>query len=189
MTVLGHASQNVPNCFGKEWDRNAPECKGGLDPTYSDPRTGGHVRERCSFFQECGARTLSTSREVQLLPASSLARPSQVPVTQAAPAGTFSGWLQQIEAQRQTALAQVRPAIPTYQPPVQQMQPYPGGAVYPATHYQINHMVPEFLTAPEERAPGEGLWPVLGREILRAVFKSLGLAIARFFDTRVWKKQ
>src|SRR4030067_685264 len=42
-----------PSCYGKSWDPNSVECKGGLDPAYTNPEDQTHRRDRCSWFQPC----------------------------------------------------------------------------------------------------------------------------------------
>jgi hypothetical protein len=114
------------------------------------------------------------------------------PQTPAAQPQNFSDFLRHqqaahIEAQRQAALTASRPQAPApYQPQQQQQQPAQF-AQYPAPAYQLNYMMPGYLSAPEVRHEGEGLLPVLGREVIRSVFKALGHSVSHFFDVRVMK--
>lgn len=69
-----------PSCFGKSWDPNHVECKGGLDPAYSNPRTGTKVRDECSWFNSCRQQVQGRPLpSPQLLPSTSLLRPSAAP--------------------------------------------------------------------------------------------------------------
>jgi hypothetical protein len=48
--------------------------------------------------------------------------------------------------------------------------------------------MPGYLTVPEERVEGEGLFAVLLREIIRGIFKAVGHVVAHAFDTRRLKE-
>jgi len=92
-----------------------------------------------------------------------------------------------IDAQRQSAMSAPRPPIPA-----QPQAPHPYYAAqhpqaqpqYPATNYQLNYQMPGYLSVPEERQPGEGIMPVLGREVFRSMFKAVGHSVSHFFDVR-----
>jgi hypothetical protein len=56
------------------------------------------------------------------------------------------------------------------------------GAYYPAATYQFNHGIPGYLSVPEPRLPGESVWAVLLREILRGIIKSAGHSVSYFVD-------
>jgi hypothetical protein len=194
---------DVPTCFAKDWDKNAPECAGGPDPSFVHPVTQLHIREQCSFFNQCGART-QAARQAQVIRPETLVRPSPgwqpPPSPQTAPVGppqTFADYLRQqhahnVEAQRQAALSGIRPpqqavfTAPSPQPqPHPMMHPGPWGQVqYPASRYELNYTMPAYLSVAEERLPGEGLTRVLLREVLRSVLKAIGHAFAHFFDSR-----
>lgn len=72
-----------PSCFGKRWDPNHVECKGGLDAAYQNPRDQTHRRDRCSWFNSCSQamnyQPISTAQPTpqpaptqQIIPARSL---------------------------------------------------------------------------------------------------------------------
>ena len=42
-----------PSCFGRSWDPNHVECKGGLDAAYENPTDKTHRRDRCAWFNSC----------------------------------------------------------------------------------------------------------------------------------------
>ena len=189
---MNSSTEPVPDCFGKEWDASASECFGGYDSTYVHPVNQGRIRAQCGYFQSCGARTQlikqqAAQQQQQLIPSQALIRQPERPAN-------FEAYVQQsqalrAEAARQAALVAPRP--PT--PPVQQFAPYqqppqgfipPGGVAHPAQVYQLNYQVPGYLTTPEERYGNEPMRNVLFREVIRAMFKALGHAIANFFDTR-----
>lgn len=176
----------LPACFGKDWDKNAPECSGGPDPSYVHPQTGQHVREKCDFFSMCGARTQASrvAYSQAVIPPQNLIRPPVVtppPVTVPQNFGQFMTQQQAqfAEAQRLAAMSASRPVVPVVQTPVTM--------VHPASTYQLNYQMPAYLSVPEERQPGESIWSVLGREILRSMFKATGHAVAHHFDARKLK--
>lgn len=187
-------NDKLPSCYGKEWDKNSPECAGGADANFVNPNTGSNVRVQCDFFQSCGTRV-----QARLIPPQQLVRPPVVTPPPAGPAN-FADWLQKqsamtVEAQRQAALAAPRPLASTLA--AQQQAAYhsvplhllPGAQHHPAPMYQLNYQMPGYLSVPEERQPGERLRAVLLREVLRSVFKALGHALAHFFDTRQLKEK
>ena len=196
--------EETPPCFAKDWDKNSPECAGGPDTNYvakgdgtDIPRNaaGVHVRTQCSFFQTCGTKQ-QTMRFAQTIPTSNLLRqvaPQQLaarPQQLAAP--TFGAFAQQLEASRQNALAGMRPPVQVFQPPPLQPQypqmQYPQGPMqHPAQNYALNYQMPGYLTVPEMREPGESVWYVVGREVLRSMMKAFGHAFSHGFDTRTFK--
>lgn len=203
MNVVTSAAPRLPSCFGVDWDKNEPECAGGPHPTRRNPKTGTHVLERCDFYTSCGAKVAAAKNaNGTLIPAQQLVRPPvvtpppvqppQQPVPQSpASPQSFQQWIA-----AQAARAPVpHPGTPTAtmpQPPPQHApQPVPhyipAGAVQPATNWQLNYSSPPFLSTPEVQHPGEKIWAVLFRELLRATFKGMAQAAAHFFDTRVLK--
>lgn len=193
-----------PDCFGGPlWDKNSTECAGGADANFKpkegemhdglDPQSGSHVRRRCDWFQSCGARsaaqknangTLIPAQQILQRPAAPQPAPAPSP-SQASPQ-SFGQWLTQ--AQTQHVAQQQRPTV--QQVPMQPQayqQVYAGGTVQPATTWQLNYAMPPFLSQPEIRHPGESIWALLLREVLRAMGKSLGHAVSHFFDSRPLK--
>lgn len=201
VTVNPAVRKEVPICFGKEWERDATECVGGADANYTDAQ-GKHVRSRCDYYEACGARVQMAKGAGAVVPQNQLVRPLQPPQppTQvtfpiAIPQGptNFNHWLQQRTStgvsQTTTPPPPQKQIVPTYYqspplhvPPPVQMVPQVPAQHYPAGNYQLNYMVPTYLSQPETRRPGETVWPALLREILRGVGKSLGHTLASFFD-------
>lgn len=187
------ARTDTPSCYGKDWDKNVPECAGGPDPNYTHPQTQQHIREQCNFFQSCGVR-VQAARSAQVIPPQNLVRPPIVPPPPApAPGQTFRDYVQatsaaHLEATRQQALAGARPPIVPSQPTWQQQQQHPtmyqGHAQYPAPMYQLNYQMPGYLTVSEERLPGESLWVVVALEIVRSLIKAFGHSLAHAVDVR-----
>jgi hypothetical protein len=184
-------TESVPNCFGKEWDKNEPECAGGHDANFTHPVTHQHVREQCRFFQTCGVRT-QAQRAAFHVPVGNVVRQNPA-VAVAGPPQTFADFLKQqqaihVEAQRQAALSGARPPAPVVgqQPQATAAQPWVASGVvhHPAPVYQLNYMSPPFLSVPEIQMAGETIWQVLLREVFRSMFKALGHAVAHFFDAR-----
>lgn len=189
----------TPSCFGTDWDKNEPECAGGPHPTRTNPKTGGHVLERCDFYISCGARTAATKNAAGvLIPAQQLIRPTvTVPAAPPAPAPppqrpatapqTFQQWMagqQRTATHPGTPVATVPQTVPQPQAPAQYM---PGATVHAASTWQLNYTSPPFLSVPETPQPGESIWRLLMREVLRAMGKGAGHAIASFFDSRPLK--
>jgi hypothetical protein len=172
-------TKEPPPCFGKSWERNDPACAGGTDPAFED-ENGGHVRERCGYFDTCGARVQAGRMEAakNLIPATSLARPwirppgNPQPSSPAPMQTTQNFAMQQLLQQLQAAMVKqggAPPQIPSsfgYQ----QMMP-------------VNFSIPQYLTVREDRKPGESIFGMLGRELFRSVGKSLGHTLGNFFDT------
>lgn len=171
----------IPECFGLHWDPNAAECRGGVDHNFTNKTTGSHVRDKCFYFQSCGAK-VQTERSAQ----------------QAAQAQTHSQAMVRPSAFQQMVSAaaarqqQVAPMSQQMQqvqvsPQMQQMHPQMAmqqqqGPWYPAPTYQLSYGIPQYLSVPEHRMPGETVWGVLLREVLRGVFKSMGHTASSFFD-------
>ena len=169
--------EDPPNCFGKLWQADHVECKGGLDPAFVNEKTGSHVREKCWFFDSCGARTQAAKLEAHrgLVQPESLVRP-QVPFirpqqTVAPTPPPTQGYIERF-AQSVQQQQVPRPTFPVQQAPVQygyqQMMP-------------VNYQMPGYLTVPEER--GSSLLGFVGRTVTRSILKSLGHSIAHLFDT------
>jgi hypothetical protein len=101
---------------------------------------------------------------------------------------TYQEWMARqqeshVEAQRQAALVGPRPPQPS--PTASWTPGHAARPVHsPALLYEYNSAVPGYLTVPEERAEGEGLAAVFFRELMRALLKAAGQALASFFDSR-----
>lgn len=186
----------VPECFGKEWDKNAAECAGGPDQNFTHPKSGLHVREQCSFFQSCGSRTQAKSLTQGVIPPQQLVRPPQPPQPQAQPQ-TFADFMRAknaewAEQQRVSAMQAPRPSAPVVPQQQQQQQHVPvmhTAVNRPASVYQLNYEMPGYLTTPEPRMDGETLWPVLMREVIRSMLKALGHSVSHFFDARAFREK
>lgn len=199
MNVVTSTPPKPPSCFGTDWDSKEPECAGGPHPTRRNPRTGSHVLDACDWYLSCGARTnASKNASGTLIPVQNLFRTPNAPtnttppVTPAMPQPTTFG--QWIQGQRPGGAPVVHPGVPTATMPQpsapaqpQQQVHFAPGTVHPAQTWQLNYTSPPFLSTPETLQPGESIWKLLLREVLRAMGKGAGHAIAHFFDTRALK--
>lgn len=198
---------NVPECFGLEdipgkqegWDPKSPVCAGGLDPAYVDAK-GGHVRERCAFFNACGIRVQqnlmqkAAQRTVEQQPQTPTAvtpvttprlPPAPVPAPpRPAPA---TGFQRYVPAVQQMAQAQPpQQPQPMFRPPAAPVYPMHPPPAQPMGYQQmmpVNYNMPQYLAVPETRYEGQSFWTVLGNTVLRSVAKSTGHSIAHLFDT------
>lgn len=121
-----------PSCFGKSWDPNHTECKGGLDPAYTNPSTGTKMREKCSWFGACSQQM---HKPAPLAPPS----PQLIPST----------------ALLQRAVAATAPIkMPT--PPQAHVPPRPPVYTGTATHYSLptaHAPAPQVAHAPQVHIP------------------------------------
>jgi hypothetical protein len=189
--------EDLPVCFGREWDPGVADCAGGADAGYVHPLTKSNVRDKCNYFNSCGARTQASRQASNVIPASQLVRP---PVVTPPPPTTFADYLRQknseyAESMRQTAFAQQQPqpgvvprSVPVVGQPQQQAQTMTV-AHNPGQLWHLNYSMPGYLSVPEERLPGESLGSVLLREVIRSILKAAGHALAHFFDARRIKEK
>lgn len=182
----------VPDCFGRTWDQNAAECAGGRDPNYTDGN-GTHIRERCDFFNSCGAKKQAAEQERKvapsfysnpIIPASSLTRrfgPQPPPTSYAQPYAGHSP--SHAPSQLEQELHRARIVIQQQEEALQQR--YAVGQAPPTRTPNMMAMdmyVPKYLSTPEPRAPGQSVWAVLGREVMRGVMKAAGHTVASYWD-------
>lgn len=187
-------------CFGVSWSATDPKCAGGLDPMYTDSDTKSHDRPRCDFFSVCGARKMANQQEQRLIQlrvqqaqqAAQQVPVQQVPVQQVQAQQVPQQQVRQPMQQQQWAPPPMMPPMPMMpgmmppqflnpmqmvvqapmQLPVQQMMP-------------VNHYMPGYLSMPEyQLSPGfGGYMGMMGRSILRAMFKAAGHTMANVLDT------
>ena len=185
MTSLPVLQQNriepPPDCFGKHWDARAPECSGGVDLMFTNKATGSHVRERCRFFDSCGAKVQATRMAAQqAIQSYNFPAPAQSPQIQPVVSAAAS------RAQIPQMSQQMGPqAVQQQGQPMMLVQ----GQWHPAPTYQFNHGIPHYLTTPEPRRGGESIWVVLFRELLRGIIKSAGHTVSYFVDTTPLRQQ
>lgn len=185
--MIERQNESLPRCFGTKWDDKSPECTGGLDPTFTDPDTGSHIRERCSFFNPCGARVQAAKMQ-QLIPVSQVVRPPQTQQPPAPPAGMMQSQfdkiqqltsqvqqLQQVVQQQNAQMARQGTASAFIHP----MQ----AAVHPIQMLPVEYKMPGYLTVPEPRGKNSTVWAMLGRSVARSALKSVGHTLAAFWDT------
>lgn len=122
-----------PSCFAKSWDQNAIECRGGLDPAYTNPITNTKMREKCSWFNSCSQAMPKPTRVLTTPP------PQVIPST---------ALLQR--AVTATAPVRVPPTPPAHAPPRPPI--YTG----PATQYSLPTMhasTPQITHTPQVQQP------------------------------------
>lgn len=193
VSIQTQVQEERPSCFGKLWNPNETECNGGPDPKYNHPKNGGHIREKCDFFNECGARVQAQ----RLITPQQMVKQPIITPPPAAQANSFREFMQrkqivEEETERARLAAshqqQQRPQMPYYaQQPQQQPPYYPQQQAYPQPVYQqqmmpVNYGMPSYLSVPEMRIPGQSFVGLLGREAVRAMGKSFGHTLANFFD-------
>lgn len=203
-------ANSPPSCFGKHWVANNVKCNGGLDPTFTHPRTGSNKRDRCPWYTACGARMSANNLQPQqqLVPVQNLNRNKAQPPPVPNPfQQTLGGFLQggtnvarqfgNIQVRHpKPAQVQVQPQVP--QAPQQQPQqimfaghpspPYvhPAMASMPA-HVPSNFsapgmQMPAYLTVPEPIVPGQSLARPFAATVMRSMLKAFGHATANWFD-------
>lgn len=188
---------SLPDCYGKLWQQNEPECAGGRDPNYTSP-SGTHIRERCEFFNSCGSRKQAVAQDKDayssggsifsqpLISPNSLVRNGQN-------YNSYRGYNSYGQpAQRSTQvdelerqLQQARAVIQQQNQALHQGQRVPIST--PGTYQSPQMMamdmsIPKYLTAPEPLEEGQSVWNILGREVLRGVMKAAGHTMASFWD-------
>ena len=178
------------------WSPSAPECRGGLDMTWKDPRTGSHLREECIFYRQCGTETqakraaIARLKSQGLIPATHLTSKAFPPTSSVQPPPPRA-------AAPPTGMTQYLQTMVEYQKKLEDAQKQgkaPGtiGNQQAPTGYQammpVNFHMPAYLSVPEIQMDGEGIFPVLGREVARGLLKAFGHSISSFFDNRPWRK-
>lgn len=155
-------TNDMPDCFGRSFDRTDTLCVGGHDPAYWDGVS--HRRESCKWVPSCSARVQASNpaKPTNIIPAASLVRTP--PTTPATP-------FNKVTQPTQPATTSFTP----WRPSTTQQQPQ--APAWGAAHYGI----PQYLTV-REPENGRSLLGRLFVEIWRSLGKSLGHTIAHFFD-------
>jgi hypothetical protein len=195
-----------PSCYGKSWDPNHVECKGGLDPGYENPIDHTKRRDPCHWFSACG-QVVESERARQraaqpLIPAPALVRPPAAlspprpalpapppaytpprpplqPMPPPAPVPSY---------QPQYAHQPAAPQQPAYAVPIQQQMvpPYVAqqGPQYVYAPYQLpGTQMHQYLAMPEP-VTDDVHWGVrLVRELFRSIAKAFGHSLAAHFDS------
>jgi hypothetical protein len=205
------------DCFGRHWDPNDVECRGGHDPCYVHPRNQTHVRDRCVHYTDCARRTSESQvqqsqqpyqqqpmpyPQPQLIPVQQVLRPQLTPTYQRPYTG-LAGPAPQPQIQPVVPLKQMLP--PAYQNlynQVQQQNPQWANALAaqmapPSMAQWGPQMVPMNFQWPGMQMPGyltvpepvqSNPWYVrLGHEVIRAMLKSAFHQGANFFDHNTFR--
>lgn len=209
------AGTGQPPCFGKLWDPHDVECTGGPDAAFKDAN-GNHVRERCVFFEQCGATCQAAAittppHLTQLRPNNTpppgrttypqtfgTQLPQTTPTTLTAAPNSYQQQHQQQNQQHQliqqllqqiTVLQRNTPNAMMMAPQqLQQQQQQQPYQMMPGYQQMmpVNFAIPQYLTVREERAPDGSVWGMLLREIARSMGKSFGHTLSNFFDSTPW---
>lgn len=187
----------APSCYGTQWSATAVECTGGPDPAYTHPQTGAHVRERCGYYQVCGATTASARiqhnvPQPALIPTTALARPLPQPPppapVQVLPKPVAPNPYIPPKVPPQQFVQQYQQQQQQYHPVQYQGQLVPpwmaqqGPALVPMQYQQPGTQIPGYLSVPEPVVPGDSWFSRLFREIFRSMFKASAHQTASFFD-------
>lgn len=147
------SENRIPTCYGKLWEKDHPMCSGGLDPSYTHPRTGKHLRDPCDYYTTCSVATQAG----RVVPLQNLVRHTMqagMPVQQpTAMPGQLMHGMQNLQGQQ----------VYNYQ----QMMP-------------VNYQMPAYLTVAED--PSTSLGKRLVLLVFRAIGKAFGHALSNFFD-------
>lgn len=192
------AREDPPHCFGGSlWDPKAKECAGGMDPAYTD-ENGSHIRQKCLFFEACGAKLQASRMEPArgLLDPKSLVKATGVPTLgpsrQVEQPTQFVQQFMSSLSQRQVPVQAIQPYVPQqmsmqgkpiHLPPAQVPQAYGQIPVGYQQMMPVNYQMPGYLSVPEVRQPEQSFWSFLSKTVLRSMGKSLGHSIAHLFDT------
>lgn len=191
--------EEKPLCFGRidnpakndeGWNPQCPLCAGGIDPAYTDEKTGSHIRERCTLFQACGS-IVQAKKMAQMRPAlidpKSLVKPQvsvQTPPAAYQPQNQnqLAAAIQQQQAaalqqQQHNALLQQMAQMQRMTPQVQGMMPMGFQQMMP-----VNYQMPSYLSTPEPVHKG-GFWRMFMLTIFRSMGKSAGHSASYMFDS------
>lgn len=193
-----------PSCFGKLWDPNNAECRGGNDPSYSNPKTGSARRDICRWYSACSAETNRAKLENAVRnapPAPPAAQPYAPVQPPHVPMGNVVRPPPAAPPNVGIPVAQtVGPPVPLQtqammlQPVQQQQVAYVGGAPYtqpgfaaqpvlvPVNQPMPGAQVPSFLTVPEPSNPDVPMGTRLWRTVYRSMLKAGFVGAANFMD-------
>lgn len=187
-----------PSCFGKHWDPNNVECRGGNDPSYSHPKTGSNRRDMCRWYSACAAATNQgrTGQAVNIpVPPPPVPQSAFVPITNVVrpPSITTVPTPTPISPPVPIGSPQLPHAQPTQLAP-QQHVAYMSGLPYTQPQFAsqpilvpVNQPMPgtqvhSFLTVPEPYNPNVPMGTRLWRTVYRSMFKAAFVGAANFID-------
>lgn len=203
------APQPPKACFGKSWDGNNVLCRGGLDPTYVHPKTGGNQREQCAWFNPCATRVNAASMtQQQIIPLEHLLKRPQPQQQQLAqPTSPWAPVRQMVSNVMQRITQVQQPQVPVhppqqvpvhpqlqqmYYPPQQQQMMMPQPMVQPMMammpqaapmNYQWHgSQMPGYLTIPEPIVEGQHWGTRLFYNVMRSMAKAGMHTGSNFFD-------
>lgn len=181
-----------PGCFGHLWAPTAVECKGGLDPGYTNPTNQSNKRDQCQWYSSCATRTAATRLSAnqpppvpqQIIPTNRLMPPAPVAYQPGPgrPVQVQPGYSQQQQSYYHPAPPNPVPYGNIPQVPIHQ-------AWYGPTHvpmaYQLpGAQMPSYLAVPEPVTSGTTWWGRLLLEALRAMMKAAFHQGSHYVDHR-----
>jgi len=176
-------ADETPPCFGKEWDGNNSECRGGYEHGYINPINGSNSRDQCIFFRSCGAHTQAARvGQARLVPTQNLVRlpPAAPSAPVQAPMQTMATQFGQVQQQQRPLPPQAPVPQPVYQ---QQQQPMVQQVPYGYQQMQpVNYQMPGYLTTPQMQQPNESFASMLAKNLMRSMAKAAGHSFSHVFD-------
>lgn len=175
-------TEGPPNCYGLHWSPNAVECRGGLDPNYTNA-LGTHRREQCSWYKPCSAKSCATkAQNKNVVPPQRLVTgptPQRLPIMPGRQQVRAPAPLSSVKQQQHQ--------------PVQQQVYHPQHMAHPYVAHQGPQQVPmqfqapgaqmpAYLSVPEPYNANVPWWKRLVHELGRSAAKSMGHTGASFFD-------
>jgi len=173
--------EGPPNCYGEHWSPNAVECRGGLDPNYTN-KVGTHRREQCSWYRPCSAKSCAAkAQNKNIVPPQRLVT-SPTPTTSTA----LAAGQQRVRApQPLSSVKQPQAIQPQAHMPQYMAHPYvahQGPQQVPVQYQAPGAQMPAYLSVPEPYDPAVPWWKRLIHELTRSAAKSVGHTGASFFD-------
>lgn len=193
------SQQGTKGCFGISWSATDPKCAGGPDPMWTND-DGTHDRPKCDHFNACGAHKMASAQQSQLtqirMRATQQQQMTQTPQyqqVQPMPTRAVPQAVPQVVPHAVPQAPQQMQQVPSYSypppwpNPLQPQMPAPMQMMVQAPMQlpmqqmmPVNFAMPGYLSTPE---PYNGSYlGMLGRSILRAMFKAAGHTTANVLD-------
>lgn len=170
-----------PSCFGKHWNPQAVECRGGLDPMYTNPRDGSHKREKCQWYERCAPRTCANQmssnqpqQNVGVSPSRSIMPRSGPQVVQPVVQPQQQPSMMQPSMMQPPAMQHPTQSFAQMVHPSQYAPAYLaqfGQQMLPMNFQQPGMQIPAYLTVPEPIDLTVPWWKRLLTEVVRSMAK------------------
>ena len=178
-----------PACFGKSWNPRDAECKGGLDPGYTNPSDGTHRREKCTWFQQCGHATQmnnAPAHQPSLIPPHALhqrvSQPQPQPYIPPRPPPGPYGSVHQTPTYAAQPMQQM---APSYGMPATMVAPWvaqQGPTLVPLPQQMPSSVMPFYLTVPEPVDPNVSFLKRVALSGSRSMVKAFCHTVAALVD-------